>query len=160
MIQKCSIIVNREGISLGLLLQKLQMVAKMIQSGRQGEKMPKKPKIEPTSKIGIFLAEEAKKRGLSYRSFSLQVGLDEGTIAHIVSGRRGADVEVCVKLAEYLSLDPCYLLELAERIPPRPEEEQRPDWMRNVIYRLTTKNYSKQTIELIQTILDQSEQAS
>lgn len=118
--------------------------------------MPKKSKIEPTSRIGIFLAEEAKKRNISYRSMSQQAGLDEGTIAHIVSGRRGADVEVCVKLADFLKVDPCYLLELAERIPSRNNEE-RPEWVRNVIFRLNTQDYSKKTIEIIQAILDQED---
>lgn len=110
------------------------------------------------TKIGQYLEEEAEKRKLSLRALSINAGLNEATVAHIVAGRRKADVDACLKLAQYLRTDPCYLLELAERIPSRSSsDEEQPPWLRNFLYRLTNHNYSKKTIELLEAILDQAE---
>jgi transcriptional regulator with XRE-family HTH domain len=122
----------------------------------EGE-LPRQAKEKKETKIGTYIEQEAAKRNLSLRAMSKAIGVDEGTLAHIVSGRRPAELEVCRKLADFLKTDPCYLLELAEKLPPRPEEGQQPDWLRNVIYRLSHGSYSKKTIDMINVFLNEEE---
>ena len=122
--------------------------------------MPKKATEKKETAIGTFIEEEAAKKHLSLRAFSMEAGLDEGTLAHIVSGRRQADITVCSKLGEYLMVDPCYLLQLAGRLPLATAEDQQPEWIRNLIYRLSHKSYSKNTIDMVNALLNEADKNS
>jgi transcriptional regulator with XRE-family HTH domain len=120
------------------------------------EKLPKTSQKKAETKVGQYIEQVAQERNLSLRQLSHNASLNEATLAHIVSGRRKADIDVCVKLAQYLKIDPCYLLELADRIPYRENKESSPE-IRELIYRLNHLNYSHDTLSAVKAILDQTD---
>ena len=57
-------------------------------------------------------------------------------------------------------VDPCYLLQLAGRLPLATAEDQQPEWIRNLIYRLSHKSYSKNTIDMVNALLNEADKNS
>lgn len=67
--------------------------------------------------FGERLRELRQERGLSQEGFAHHVGLDRTYVSGLERGRRNPTLDVIVKLAEALEVQPAALLERREMLP-------------------------------------------
>ncbi|MCL4300562.1 MAG: helix-turn-helix transcriptional regulator [Anaerolineae bacterium] len=69
------------------------------------------------SNLSVWLAEETKERGWSYRELARRAGISQSLISKILSGDTKPSINFCNKIAHALGESPEKVLRLAEILP-------------------------------------------
>ena len=91
-----------------------------------------------TDNLANWIAEEAKRRGWSYRELARQAGVSQTLISRTLAGDMSVSADFCIKIALALGEPPERVLRLAKKIPLLPDSEGDPtlseiiDMLRNM----------------------------
>ena len=110
-----------------------------------------------TSKLDQWLIQEIKDRGWSIRELARRAELSHGTINSVLAGRSKPGIDFCLGIAKALRINPIRVFQIAEILPPAPEETPTSRELLYMFMQLDDEN-QKRIMSITRTFLEEEKE--